>query len=202
MTDYLEQLLRQTQGEQEPDEGQPVPGLREEPGPGSWSERFPIPGQAGEPGPAAVRPAGWDERPPARPGGETGPAWYGGAGGAGAGWADGPAGKTVAGPWREQAAQRPPLAEVWAGTEVGAGGGLPAPAAPRPAAGQTGPAADGLRMLYRQVQQASWSGSAGQRPGVAVVRETAQPEQGLTVGQLDRAVRRDSRRYDGGMNIY
>ena len=63
MTDYLEQLLRQTQGEQEPDEGQPVPGLREEPGPGPWSERFPIPGQAGEPGPAAVRPAGWDERP-------------------------------------------------------------------------------------------------------------------------------------------
>lgn len=35
-----------------------------------------------------------------------------------------------------------------------------------------------------------------------VVREAAASPPGLTVRELDLAVRRDSRRYDGGMNIY
>lgn len=35
-----------------------------------------------------------------------------------------------------------------------------------------------------------------------VVRETTVSPPGLTVRELDLAVRRDSRRYDGGMNLY
>ena len=60
----------------------------------------------------------------------------------------------------------------------------------------------GLRTLYRQVRAAARGENAVQAAGVAVVRESVQPESGLTMGQLDRAVRRDSRRYDGGMSIY
>lgn len=68
--------------------------------------------------------------------------------------------------------------------------------------GQTGEEAAGLRMLYHQVRAETWRENAVQKAGVAVTRESALPGEGLTMGQLDRAMRRDSRRYDGGMSIY
>ena len=68
--------------------------------------------------------------------------------------------------------------------------------------GKTGEENAGLRMLYHQVRAETWRENAVQKAGVAVTRESALPEAGLTMGQLDRAMRRDSRRYDGGMSIY
>ena len=91
---------------------------------------------------------------------------------------------------------------------------LPPEAGPAPASqpGAPGPrlpgqgtadrAGSGLELLYRQVQAAAWRENAVQQAGVAVVRESALPQPGLTMGQMDRALRRDSRRYDGGMSIY
>lgn len=77
---------------------------------------------------------------------------------------------------------------------------------------QSGPAAtarptaggdSALGELYRRVRTAAQTGDAAARgAGVAVVRETVAPAPGLTAGELDRAMRRDSRRYDGGMTIY
>lgn len=61
----------------------------------------------------------------------------------------------------------------------------------------------GLAALYRQViREPSFSGIS--RPAsVAVVQEVSSPSApGLTAGELDLAMRRDSRRYDGGMTIY
>ena len=69
--------------------------------------------------------------------------------------------------------------------------------------GQAIEAESGLYTLYRGARAETWSGNAVQKAGVTVVRESALPEgEGLTMGRLDRAVRRDSRRYDGGMSIY
>lgn len=68
---------------------------------------------------------------------------------------------------------------------------------------------DALAVLYRRSVDAAGriylpggsSGSAGQEK-VVVVQESAASPMGLTAEELDRAVRRDSRRYDGGMTIY
>lgn len=81
---------------------------------------------------------------------------------------------------------------------------VPAPSGGQAAAGPPSAGGDaGLRRLYRQVRAASWEQGAAQTAGMAVSREAALPQQsGLTMGQLDRAMRRDSRRYDGGMSIY
>lgn len=81
---------------------------------------------------------------------------------------------------------------------------VPAPAGWDAAAGPPSAGGDaGLRRLYRQVRAASWEQGTAQTAGVAVSREAALPQRsGLTMGQLDRALRRDSRRYDGGMSIY
>jgi hypothetical protein len=58
--------------------------------------------------------------------------------------------------------------------------------------------------LYRQVVRAgTLTGATGGQPGRTVVTErvtTGAPS--LTADELDRAVRRDSRRYDGGMELY
>ncbi|HJH61836.1 MAG TPA: hypothetical protein IAC84_00975 [Firmicutes bacterium] len=97
-----------------------------------------------------------------------------------------------------QAVLGPGLAAAHPLLPVPAQAGWEAAAGP-PSAGGDG----GLRRLYRQVRAASWEQSVTQTAGVAVRRETAMPQQsGLTMGQLDRAMRRDSRRYDGGMSIY
>ena len=91
---------------------------------------------------------------------------------------------------------------VWdAGTEAdrAAGPGR------RPEAGAAGSALAGLAELYRG------AASEGRAPAPAAVPEggrrtvlerTAEGAPGLTVEELDRAVRRDSRRYDGGMSIF
>lgn len=62
----------------------------------------------------------------------------------------------------------------------------------------------GLRMLYRRAGEAvrPLTVPAAHRDGGGVVREEPAPAAGLTAQELDRAVRRDSRRYDGGMSIY
>lgn len=57
--------------------------------------------------------------------------------------------------------------------------------------------------LYRRLARASEGESAMGSASVAVVRETVpDAAQGLTAGELDLAMRRDSRRYDGAMTIY
>ena len=75
----------------------------------------------------------------------------------------------------------------------------------RPEAGTAGSALAGLAELYRG------AASEGRAPAPAAVPEggrrtvlerTAEGAPGLTVDELDRAVRRDSRRYDGGMSIF
>lgn len=60
-----------------------------------------------------------------------------------------------------------------------------------------------LQALYRQLARETAGVSVEKSGSVAVVRETVPgPAVGLTAGQLDLAMRRDSRRYDGGMTIY
>lgn len=56
--------------------------------------------------------------------------------------------------------------------------------------------------LYRRLARASEGESAMGSASVAVVRETVPDGVGLTAGELDLAMRRDSRRYDGAMTIY
>ena len=63
----------------------------------------------------------------------------------------------------------------------------------------------GLEELYRQTAQAarpaSLAAEAGQAARTARMGEAETARQ-LTVDELDRAVRRDSRRYDGGLSIF
>lgn len=70
-------------------------------------------------------------------------------------------------------------------------------------AGRGGAASSALNSLYRRTAEAIQMTRRGARNADPVtVREERTPEAGITVRELDRAVRRDSRRYDGGMNIY
>ena len=77
-----------------------------------------------------------------------------------------------------------------------AGEGTPPPVA-RGERGEDAP----LLELYRQVRAGEQAPAAPPPAGggVAVAREELAPRQELTLGRLDRAVRRDSRRYDGGL---
>ena len=60
----------------------------------------------------------------------------------------------------------------------------------------------GVERLYRRMAEAvAVSPISAAVPGVVREERTAETA-GLTVRELDRAVRRDSRRYDGGMSIY
>lgn len=60
----------------------------------------------------------------------------------------------------------------------------------------------GVERLYRRMAEAvAVSPVSAAAHGVFREEQTAEAA-GLTVRELDRAVRRDSRRYDGGMNIY
>ena len=62
--------------------------------------------------------------------------------------------------------------------------------------------ASGVERLYRRMAEAvAVSPVSAAAHGVIREEQTAETA-GLTVRELDRAVRRDSRRYDGGMNIY
>lgn len=71
---------------------------------------------------------------------------------------------------------------------------------------QTGIRNRGLEELYRQTVQAARPAVPAVAPSESAVRvlerEAAGSPPSLTAEELDRAVRRDSRRYDGGMTIY
>ena len=61
----------------------------------------------------------------------------------------------------------------------------------------------GVEWLYRQAVRAEWQTAPA--AGAVSAMRLSEPESGpaaLTVEELDRAVRRDSRRYDGEMSIY
>ena len=62
----------------------------------------------------------------------------------------------------------------------------------------------GVEWLYRQTARAEWqtAPAAGAVGAVRLVETGSGPAAALTVEELDRAVRRDSRRYDGEMSIY
>ena len=63
--------------------------------------------------------------------------------------------------------------------------------------------ASALAALYRQVSREPSLRGTDRPASVAVIREVSAPSApGLTAGELDLAMRRDSRRYDGGMTIY
>ena len=61
-----------------------------------------------------------------------------------------------------------------------------------------------LQGLYRQVRETVGGepASAGSRVNTVVVREEGPAAAPFSMGEFDRAVRRDSRRYDSGMSIY
>ena len=90
-----------------------------------------------------------------------------------------------------------------AGLERAAQGGTAAPAPE--SAGRSGLEQAGLKGLYRQAVQ-GLRPAAPALPPEQAERTAGAQEPGsaasLAVDELDRAVRRDSRRYDGGMSIY
>ena len=92
---------------------------------------------------------------------------------------------------------------VWAGLERAARGGTAGLALER--TGRSGAVQAGLEGLYRQTVQGLRPAAPALPPEQAGRTARAQ-EPGsaasLAVDELDRAVRRDSRRYDGGMSIY
>ena len=196
MEDYLEQLLRQARTDREEDEEEtrPVPeGLSPAlppPPPGTGGEgAAPLPEARTGGIPGRGSPARQARERTARQDVPPSPADGAPAGGVTEGLLD--QGDALA-PEEAQGAAEP-------GGPAPSRTGLP-PARP---AGRAGEGASGLDALYRGVRRESRQDSAVQRAGVAVVRESALPEgTGLTMGRLDRAVRRDSRRYDGGMTIY
>lgn len=61
-----------------------------------------------------------------------------------------------------------------------------------------------VERLYRRTEGAASTilRPGPPRAGTIMVEEEAAARGGLTVAELDRAVRRDSRRYDGGLSIY
>ena len=104
--------------------------------------------------------------------------------------------------WRQSltgAAEKPAAGKNWPGMRRGAKqDGEPAQAIGREAQ-------SGLEALYRRTAQASRP--PVQNLPVEQAGRTLQAEEpgraaALTVDELDRAVRRDSRRYDGGMTIF
>ena len=92
---------------------------------------------------------------------------------------------------------------AWAGLEWAARGGALGPVLD--GAGRSGTVQAGLKGLYRQTVQGLRPAAPALPPEQAGRTARAQ-EPGsaasLAVEELDRAVRRDSRRYDGGMSIY
>ena len=187
MTDYLERLLRQAQDRERREEGELVlPALSLTLPPAAEADGLsPAEGRR-ETGPGAEAASVWRNlhrggafsppgRDPAAPGGAAEELL------AQAGSALPPEGPF-----------QPPLSPPAAGGEAGL---LP----PRGQGGEDAP----LLELYRQVRAGDWAtGGIARGGGVAVVREEVSPRQELTLGRLDRAMRRDSRRYDGGMSIY
>lgn len=206
MIDWIEELLPQEEDDEGQEDvlalgpGRPAPAPpAPEAGTQDGGEKTPsapaeTQGQGG--GRAAVNTAAEDGRPPdERPGGALErPADEGGLGMA----------ESAA---RRALEQRLRAADEALGiTQGGAGGTAPAV---RNAGGAAGPGRAeenaGLEGLYRQAARSARPAPPilGAEPAGQAVRP-AEPEGGgsLTVDELDRAVRRDSRRYDGAMNIF
>lgn len=208
MTDWIELMLGEDEEEAEDEERPALDGTAELRPPGP-------------PRPEAVDEA---EGKPAPEGRTDGPADAGGTAyrpGAGE-----PAHRR---PWDEGTENPGPLPQALAAAAREAGGMKPAPGAAGYAGrtadgisgGETGAGAAegplrrtaeveqagdrGLAELYRQTARAirpAASAAAPARIGLrAPEREDGAPPP-LTAEELDRAVRRDSRRYDGGMTIY
>ena len=92
---------------------------------------------------------------------------------------------------------------IWPGLERAARGGTMSPALER--LGRPGAALAGLEGLYRQIVQGLRPAAPSLPPeqaGRAARAQEPGSAASLAVDELDRAVRRDSRRYDGGMSIY
>lgn len=96
---------------------------------------------------------------------------------------------------------------------AGIGRRAQAPGAAEPRTGEAeragtepaGAAEAGLERLYRQTVQAARTAAqdaAGGQPARTGPTEDPGRMAALTVDELDRAVKRDSRRYDGGMSIF
>ena len=140
-------------------------------------------------------------------------------------WKDAPvwtvrgAGPEIDGTRRMAAAERTARAEepmpqpldgelIWPGLERAVRGGTTGPALED--AGRSGPARTGLEQtglegLYRQTVRGLLPAAPALPPKQAgKTARTREPGSAasLAVDELDRAVRRDSRRYDGGMSIY
>lgn len=115
-------------------------------------------------------------------------------------WRDGPE-QLVAGSNGTALLRRPGAGDVeLAWTDAPSGG-----AAEDSPAASPQPEGRGLEKLYRQAVQAARPAPqalSAPQPGQGVrLGELETPRQ-LTVDELDRAVRRDSRRYDGGLEIF
>ena len=97
---------------------------------------------------------------------------------------------------------------AWAGWEWAARGGITGTAldgAGRSGPGRAGPEQAGLKGLYRQTVRGLRPAAPALPPeqaGRTVRAQEPGSAASLAVDELDRAVRRDSRRYDGGMSIY
>lgn len=189
-------MMENEDGDEE-EEGTEGRGDALTPGPRTAPAALPE-GEAGEAAPAegggqGAAPAAWGGLEPDRPAGAAEspePVWPLGTGGMAA-----------------QAARHGALAdgmeEAGEGPRAEKAGG--AQAGSELAAAVRGEGGTGLEGLYRQAARASRPapqalpvGQAGQ----ALRAEEPGRAAALTVEELDRAVRRDSRRYDGGMTIY
>lgn len=207
MTDRLEEVLEQLEDEQEDREvlalvqaAPPFPGQA-----GAGREQGEEPGGVRSDGAAAPSgtPLPAEQAGQARPGADEPEAPRRRDGTGGEVWAAGvpersPGGTRVL--WPEEGAGQPRGGEAWEAGRLTAGPSNWAGAG----TSRTRPGRDSVPELYRQVSRAVWAAGAAApaAQAVTVTEQRAAPAAGLTVGELDRAVRRDSRRYDGGMTLY
>lgn len=198
--DRLEELLARLEDE---DEDEDEEESRWEDGPALSPRTAPAsasPEDDGEAAPAGNggqgdAPAGRDRRGPDRAAGETAadrpePVWQ-------------PEAPAMAAQGAQYRALRERLEEAEEGLRAVKAGG--AQAEGEPAAATKGGNGTGLEWLYRQTVRAGRPAPQAlpiEQAGRTVRAEEPGRTAALTVDELDRAVRRDSRRYDGGMTLF
>ena len=223
MVDYLERLLELTEDERDEEEERDGLELRAAaaPAPGSVPEDGPEAGGTGEDPAREDVERGPAEEGPAGSAGLTVPPESRGEGPGGAGSEDGggtgpEAGRPPAEGTLGDGPSAPAAGPRWKGWLRTAEGGEASPAGTAVAEAGDGPASSagsaaprrverGLEGLYRQASQAVRPAApALTAPQGGRTLRLGEPEQlrPLTVDELDRAVRRDSWRYDGGMDIF
>lgn len=188
MVDWLEELLAAMDGDE--DEQEDAPALEIE----RAATAVPAPApEAGAGGRGAGRPEGAEAGQAARLTERGGPegALCAGYGPRESRWLGegAPPGDAPGGPW----AGGSRTAETRAIGEMGSG------------TASAGEAEAGLEALYRQTAQAArppLQSMAGWQAAQAWPLQGPEGAAALTVDELDRAVKRDSRRYDGGMSIF